>query len=57
MTTKTKKPKIPEMATPKKTLISNYGNEHKKKILLDWLNERIGETIDSIFRSEFSFEN
>ena len=32
-------------------------NENKKKILLNWLNARIGDTIDSIFRSEFSFEN
>ena len=32
-------------------------NENKKKILLDWLNARIGYTIDSIFKSEFSFEN
>lgn len=32
-------------------------DETKIKILLDWLNERIGETIDSIFRSEFNFED
>ena len=31
--------------------------ENKKKILLDWFNARIGETVDSIFSSEFSFEN
>jgi len=30
---------------------------NKTKFLLNWLNERIGETIDSIFRSEFSFED
>lgn len=32
-------------------------NENKKKILLNWLIVRIGCTIDSIFKSEFSFEN
>ena len=32
-------------------------DENKIKTLLDWFNKRIGETIDSIFRSEFSFEN
>ncbi len=32
-------------------------DETKIKILLDWLNERIGETIDSIFKSKFSFED
>jgi len=32
-------------------------DENKIKILLYWLNNRIGETIDSIFRSEFSFED
>lgn len=28
----------------------------KKKFLYKWLSLRIGETIDSIYRSEFSFE-
>ncbi|GAF78806.1 unnamed protein product, partial [marine sediment metagenome] len=32
-------------------------DETKIKILLDWLNERIGESIDSIFRREFNFED
>ena len=32
-------------------------DETKIKILLNWLNARIGDTIDSIFKSEFSFEN
>ena len=32
-------------------------DENKIKTLLDWFNKQIGETIDSIFRSEFSFEN
>jgi len=31
-------------------------DEHKKKFLWDWFNERIGKTIDSIYRSEFNFE-
>ena len=31
-------------------------DENKKEFLKGWLKERIGKTIDSIYRSEFSFE-
>lgn len=31
-------------------------DEGKKKFLYEWLSARIGKTIDSIYRSEFSFE-
>jgi hypothetical protein len=32
-------------------------DENWIKTLLDWFNNRIGDVIDSILRSEFSFEN
>jgi hypothetical protein len=32
-------------------------DKNKTRILFAWLINQIGDTIDSIFRSEFSFEN
>ena len=32
-------------------------NEKKVKILLNWLKDKIGENVDSVFNSEFSFED
>ena len=32
-------------------------DENKIKILFEWLNNQIGNTIDYIFKSEFSFKN
>lgn len=32
-------------------------DKNKTKILFEWLTNQIGNTIDSIFRSEFSFKN
>jgi len=31
-------------------------DESKRKFLLDWLNTKIGETIDAIYNSEFNFD-